>query len=127
MPDLSLLPIISDQLEVDIAELISGRRRSIEEMAELRDSINVILNKSEEEKEMKTRKVNIHLMSGLICFVLAILQSKFGIFSLIFKENIDEFLHGTITGLALVFMIVGLYNNNHEKTVKQRKKEFFES
>lgn len=124
MPDLSLLPIISEQLEVDIAELISGRRRSIEEMAELRDSINVILNKSEEEKEMKTRKMNIHLIAGLTCLVLAILQSKFGIFSLIFKEHIDEFLHGAITGLALVFMIVGLYNNNHEKNVKQQKKEF---
>ena len=39
MPDLSLLPILSNELNVEISELLNGRRMTKEELIELKDTI----------------------------------------------------------------------------------------
>ena len=125
MPDLSLLQVVSKELGVSISELLNGRRMSKEEMIDLRDSINTIIELSNKEKNMKTKKLNNYFLAGLLCILVVILNNRFGVLSFIFKEPIDDFVAGLLTSLGLLFEFIGFYNNNHNKTFKQTKKEFF--
>ena len=125
MPDLSLLQVICKELGVSISELLNGRRMSKEEMIDLRDSINSIIEMSNKEKNMKTKKLNNYFLAGLLCILVVILNNRFGVLSFIFREPIDDFVAGFLTSMGLLFEVIGFYNNNHDKTFKQRKKEFF--
>ncbi len=121
MPDLSLLSLIAEELGVTVSELLNGRRMTEQDMVALRDSINAVLEISEKEKKVKTRRMNAFLVAGLACLVAVLLDNRFGILSLIFRENINSFVAGALTGLALVFECCGIYNNNHSTTLHQRK------
>ncbi len=123
MPDLSLLQIISDELEVSISELLNGKRMSNEEMVALRDSINMILEMSSEEKKMKAKRLNNYFIAGALCFMVVIFNNRYDILSLVFRNGIDDFVAGALTGLGLLFEFIGFYNNNHDITFKQRKRE----
>ena len=125
MPDLSLLKIISDELDVSISELLNGRRMNNDEMILLRDSINTILDLSNKEKKMKARKLNNYFIVGGLCLLIVILHSQFSVLSFIFRDHIAEFIAGALTSLGILFEIIGFYNNNHEVSLKQRKKELF--
>ena len=46
MPDLSLLPILSNELNVEISELLNGRRMTKEELIELKDTIERLIEYS---------------------------------------------------------------------------------
>ncbi len=123
MPDLSLLLIISEQLGVSVTELLNGRRMTKEEMIDLRDSINVIIELSNKEKNMKAKKLNNYFLAGMVCLLVVLLNHQFNILSFVFQEHIDDFVAGALTSLGLLFELIGFYNNNHDKTLKQRKKE----
>lgn len=123
LPDLSLLQIIAQELNVSISELLNGARFTNEELITLRNSINFILEISSEEKEMKKNKLNIYLITGLLCFFIIILNAQFDILTYFFNDYISEFIAGTLTGLGLLFEIIGIYYNNHDKSFKQRKRE----
>lgn len=42
---------------------------------------------------------------------------------MIFNNPIDDFIAGALTSMGIIFELVGFYNNNHEVSLKQRKKE----
>lgn len=44
---------------------------------------------------------------------------------MIFNNPIDDFVAGALTSLGILLEFVGFYNNNHEVSLKQRKKELF--
>ena len=125
MPDLSLLQIITDELGVSISELLNGRRMRNEEMIVLRDNIDLILKMSNEEKNMKAKKLNNYFITGGVCFLIVILNHQFDILSFVFRDNVDDFIAGVLTSLGTLFEFIGIYNNNHNVTFKQRKKELF--
>lgn len=125
MPDLALLGIIADELGVSISELLNGRRMTEQEMIALRDSINAVLELSEKEKKVKTRKLNVYLITGILCIVIVVLDHQFGILSLIFKQNIDDFVAGGLSAVGILSEIIGVYNNNHDVTLRQCKKAIF--
>ncbi len=127
MPDLSLLALLSEELGVTVSELLNGRRMNEQEMLQLRDSITALLELSEKEQKVKTRKLNMYMISGLLCIVAVLLDNQFGVLSVIFRENVDDFVAGGLTGLGIVLECCGLYNNNHSVTLRQRKKELFSS
>lgn len=125
MPDLSLLSIIADELGVSISELLNGRRLTEQEMIAIRDSINAVLELSEKEKNVKKRKLNAYLITGILCIAIVVLDHKFGILSFIFKQNVDDFIAGALTSIGLLAEAIGVYNNNHDVTLRQRKKAIF--
>ena len=55
MPDLSLLPILSNELNVAISELLNGRRMTKEELIELKDTIERLIEYSQNEIIDKNR------------------------------------------------------------------------
>ena len=121
MPDLSMLTILSRELNVEISELLNGRRMNKEELEKLRDTINNIIEYSNEEKKVKTSKLNNYFRAGLICILIVILDNQFNLLSYIFKDNIPNFIDGALCGLGLLFEFIGFYNNNHDITLKQKK------
>ena len=125
MPDLSMLTILSRELNVEISELLNGRRMNKEELEKLRDTINNIIEYSNEEKKVKTSKLNNYFRAGLICILIVILDNQFNLLSYIFKDNIPNFIDGALCGLGLLFEFIGFYNNNHDITLKQKKLSLF--
>lgn len=91
----------------------------------LRDNIGMILKMSNKEKEMKTKKLNNYFIAGGVCLLVFILNNQFDILSFIFRNQIDDLVAGALTSLGLLFEFIVFYNNNHDVTFKQRKKEFF--
>ena len=127
MPDLSMLTILSKELNVEISELLNGRRMNKEELEKLRDTINNIIEYSNEEKKVKTSKLNNYFRAGLICVLIVILDNQFNLLSYIFKDNIPNFIDGALCGLGLLFEFIGFYNNNHDITLKQKKLSLFKN
>ena len=125
MPDLSMLTILSRELNVEISELLNGRRMNKEELEKLRDTINNIIEYSNEEKKAKTSKLNNYFRAGLICILIVILDNQFNLLSYIFKDNIPDFIDGVLCGLGLLFEFIGFYNNNHDINLKQKKLSLF--
>lgn len=125
MPDLSLLELIADTLDISISELLKGRRMNHEEIIQLKEQVDMILNLSEQEKKTKTQKMNHYFKLGSLFFVIILLDHQFNVLSYIFKPNAAEFVTGALTGLGIVLELVGLYNNNHDIPLRQRKKIFF--
>lgn len=125
MPDLSLVQIISKKLGVSVSELLNGRRMSETEMSELRDTINEIIELSNKEKRMKKNKLNVYFVVSILCVCFVLLNHQFPILSYVFRDNISDFFEGALSGIGLLFGFIGLYNNNHDKSLKENKKEFY--
>ena len=92
---------------------------------ELRETVLKVAEYSNSEKESKRKKLNKCFIIGGICFLLVILNHQFGVLAMIFNNPIDDFVAGALTSLGILLEFVGFYNNNHEVSLKQRKKELF--
>ena len=125
MPDLSLLVELSEFYSVDIKEIIDGERKSEIMKNEEKEAIEKIVEYAGTEKRQKAGKLNKYFVLGLICLVIVLLDRQFEVLSYIFQENVDTFVEGALCGLALFFEFIGFYNNNHNITLKERKKAFF--
>ena len=121
MPDLSIITILAKELNVEVSELLNGRRMTKEELEKLRDTINNIIEYSNKEKQDKSTKLNNYFIVGLICILIVILDKQFNLLSYIFKNNIPDFINGVLCALGLLFEFIGFYNNNNEITFKQKK------
>lgn len=99
---------------------------SAAEMIELRDTINEIIELSNNEKKMQKNKLNKYFVIGILCIVIVLLNHQFDILTYIFKDTVAEFVTGALTGLGLLFEFIGLYNNNHDKTFKSVKKKYLQ-
>ena len=123
MPDLSLIPILSKELDVEISELLNGRKMTKEELIDLRNTLNDVINYSNSEMKKKALKTNILFAIGLCLILLGTLGNQFDILYDIIKNNhIREGLSGAIYGLGIGFEIIAFYNNGHDITLKEKKK-----
>ncbi len=125
MPDLDKLIEMADFYEIDLRELLDGERKSEKMNDELKETVLKVAEYSNSEKEVKRMKLNKCFTIGGICFLLVMINHQFGVLAMIFNNPIDDFVAGALTSLAILFEFVGFYNNNHEVSLKQRKKEFF--
>ncbi len=125
LPDLSMITILAEELDVEISELLNGRRMIKEEGEKSIDTINKVIEYSNKEKKEKTTKLNNYFRAALICILIVILDNRFSILSYIFKANIPDFIDGALCGLGLLFEFTGFYNNNHDITLKQKKLSLF--
>ena len=121
MPDLSMITILAEELNVEVSELLNGRKMTKEELEKLRNTINNVIEYSNKEKKNKTIKLNSYFRTGLLCILIVILDNQFNLLSYIFKDNIPDFIDGALCGLGLLFEFIGFYNNNHDMSFKQKK------
>ena len=90
---------------------------------EVKEAVRQVAEYGNEEKNVKRKRLNRDFIIGGLCIVLVLLDHQFGILSLVFRAPIDSFVAGALTGLGLLFEFVGFYNNNHEVSLKQRKRQ----
>ena len=58
MPDLSMITILAEELNVEVSELLNGRKMTKEELEKLRNTINNVIEYSNKEKKNKKAKEN---------------------------------------------------------------------
>ena len=122
MPDLSMIPILAEILDVEISELLNGRKMTKEELIIMRDTLNNVIDYNNSEKKNKAMKLNILFASGLFLILIGTLNNQFDILYEVIKNNhISQGLTGAIYGLGIGFELIAFYNNNHNITLKQKK------
>lgn len=125
MPDLSIINDLAQELDIEVSELLNGRKMTKEELIKMRDTINNVIEYSNSEKNKKTTKLNKYFMIGLGCTSLILVDRQFDIFTKIFKGDIPNFISGLLCGIAVLSELIGFYNNNHDQTLRQRKIKIF--
>lgn len=101
IPDLSIIIILSDLFNVEISELLNGRKMSVKELQNKRNLINNLI-----EYELNKNTEKRKRASKIIFFCLA------GYSSLLivnrFEENLPEVIIGILLTISIIFNIIGL-------------------
>lgn len=88
---------------------------------DLKETLLKAAEYSNMKKDEKRKKLNRYFICGGLCLLLTILDRQFGVLSILLGENISEFVNGALCSLALLFELIGFYNNNHEVSLKEKK------
>lgn len=82
MPDLLLLPVVAKELEVEVSEIINGRKMSNDELLKMRETINRLLDYSSRKNIVNKNTKKIIIKIGLFVLTVAIIivaSSSFGL------------------------------------------------
>ena len=116
MPDLSMLPMICEVLEIRVEELLIGEHLKTE--PEIKDGIGMLLELFDREKRRKIRQVNQWFLAGLLCIGIVLLQQVFGILD--FSKE-PKLLTWVLLLLGIGCEIAGFYNNSKVKKYTDRE------
>lgn len=125
MPDLSMLPILAKELNVEVSELLNGRRMTKEELIELKDTIEQLIKYSQKEVIDKSKIWQLNLRIGWCILVLAILNNYLHFLGVIFTPNAEEFVQGLLYGIGISYELICVYNVSRELTLKEKKQQLF--
>lgn len=123
MPDLSMLPTLASELNVEVSELLNGRKMTREELVELKDTIERLIEYSQKEAIDKSKIWQFNLRIGWCILVLAILNNYLHFLGVIFTPNAEEFVQGLLYGIAISYELICVYNVTHELTLKEKKQQ----
>ncbi len=123
MPDLSMLPILANELNVEVSELLNGRKMTKEELIELKDTIERLIVYSQNEIIDKRKIWQFNLKIGWFILALAILSNYVPYLEVIFKPNATNFVQGALYGIGLSYELVCMYNVTHKATLREKKKQ----
>ena len=116
LPDLSLISLVANELDVSVAELLNGRKLNKEELEELKTTIDKLLEYNTVEEIKKIKKINGAFTLSFIFIVLAVIINEFNFSSDIFNfEVAASYLLGSGVGIGLLAII-----NNYMKINKQK-------
>lgn len=127
MPDLSLLPILAKELNVDISELLNGRKMTREELLELKGKIEKLIEYNCDKQIENSKKLNKYLKMGALCIILALLDNQFSYFKYLFTTSMAEFMTGLLYGGGICLELIGIYNNSHNISICEKKKQLIKS
>ncbi|MBO5158453.1 MAG: helix-turn-helix transcriptional regulator [Lachnospiraceae bacterium] len=122
MPDLSLLPLISKELGVSVSELLNGEQAN--ERADVKESLNMMIELSDWEKRRKAKLVNQCFLSGIISIGFVLLHGQFGILDF---AKAPETLVGVLLVLGTLFEAAGFYYNSRERKYTDRELDVLSS
>ena len=116
LPDLSLISLVANELDVSVAELLNGRKLNKEELEELKTTIDKLLEYNTVEEIKKIKKINGAFTLSFIFIVLAVIINEINFSSDIFNfEVAASYLLGSGVGIGLLAII-----NNYMKINKQK-------
>lgn len=99
IPDLDLLIELSDYYQVEIRELLDGKRKKEKINTEEQETVRTVIELSYEDRKRLLKRMNILFIIGLFIAVIEMF--------LVFNDNADHFLGGFCQGVMLGYMIVG--------------------
>ncbi len=123
MPDFSLLWDIARELDVTVPELLNGKRMEKEANVEVLGSVDVLLAWSGREKQSKAKRLGGYFGAGMVCLLLALGQSQFGILSILFPDRADGRLTGTFAVLGIVLELAGFACNRQNALLTRKEIE----
>ena len=88
LPDLSLISLVSSELDVSVAELLNGRKLNKEELEELKTTIDKLLEYNTVEEIKKIKKINGAFTLSFIFIVLAVIINEINFSSDIFNFEV---------------------------------------
>ena len=124
MPDISLLSLLADNLNTTIPEILNGRRMTKDELVELKGTIENLIEYESSEQIKNSKRINRYIKIGNFIIVMALLNNEFGYLNYIFTPNAAHFVQGCLYGLGITLDLMGVYNNSHNITLCEKKKEF---
>lgn len=99
IPDLDLLIELSDYYQVEIRELLDGKRKKEKINTEEQETVRTVIELSYEDRKRLLKRMNILFIIGLFIAVIEMF--------LVFNDNADHFFGGFCQGVMLGYMIVG--------------------
>ena len=100
MPDLDILIDMSDFYEIDIRELLNGERKSETMTEELKETVLMVADYSNDEKGRLLRKMHYLFILGMIGFAVSIIIGALEL------ENISPYEEIASFGLGFSFGVV---------------------
>ena len=88
LPDLSLISLVANELDVSVAELLNGRKLNKEELEELKTTIDKLLEYNTVEEIKKIKKINGAFTVSFIFIVLAVIINEINFSSDIFNFEV---------------------------------------
>ncbi|MGN0553957.1 MAG: helix-turn-helix domain-containing protein [Oscillospiraceae bacterium] len=122
MADISLLPLLAQTLDVTIDELLKGERNKPTEIIDSDKTIESLIDYQGQSEKQKSEKVNKYIYIGNLLIIIAILNNHFDFFRFIFTDNMAEFVSGALYGCGIMFDLMGLYYNNANISLREKKK-----
>jgi len=105
MPDLDILIEMADFYEVDLRELLNGERRSENMNEELKETMLMVADYSNEEKGRLLKRMHLLFIAGLIGFVAFLVIQFLGLESTSPYEEIGGFGLGVAFGMIILGVI----------------------
>lgn len=121
MPDLSMLPSLADELDVEVSELLNGRKMTKDELIELKGTIEDLIEYGHREIVDKSRIWQFNLQVGIGILSLAILSNYVPFLEVVFRPNAAEFVRGLLYGIGIAYELISVYNTTHELTLRDKK------
>ena len=81
MPDISIMIELADYYEVDIRELLSGERKSEQMNNELKDTLVMVADYTEEEKNKILNKVFTYGATSTVAFISLLIMFAFNLYT----------------------------------------------
>lgn len=100
MPDLDILIDMSDFYEIDIRELLNGERKSETMTEELKETVLMVADYSNDVKGRLLRKMHYLFILGMVGFAVSIIIGALGL------ENISPYEEIASFGLGFSFGVV---------------------
>ena len=105
MPDLDILIEMADFYEVDIRELLNGERKSETMTEELKETVLMVADYSNDEKGRLLRRMHYLFILGMVGFVMLIVIGALGLENTSPYEEIASFGLGIAFGMVIIGVI----------------------
>ena len=118
MPDLDILIELSDFYGVDLREILNGERKSEKMNEELKETVMLAADYSNEEKTRLLQRMHWLFIAGLIGLGLYLVTILFGV------DTVDpyEFIGSCGLGVATGVIIIGIiFTGRHAAQIREAK------
>jgi len=96
LPDISILVALAEELNVEISELLNGRKMTQEELIQLKGTIESLIEYQTNQQIKNNRKTSKYNIIGSVALLLAVENNVFGYWNYIFTPNAVESVQGAL-------------------------------
>ena len=119
MPDIDILIELADYFDIEVRELLDGKRKNQEEQDMVKELFLKIADYSNEEKE-NTRK-RIHMI-----FLMGTASNLLYFFSFSYKFELESYIYDFIQGLTMgisfgTLLVGGILTSRYAKKIQEFK------
>lgn len=102
MPDLDILIEMSDFYEIDLRELLNGERKSEDMDKELKETVLMVADYSNEEKSKLNTRMHLMFLVGFLDFLVFFIIEGLGLENTSPYEEISSFGLGVAFGMIVI-------------------------